>query len=113
MPKTLIIYDGAGPLPQSVTFQSPVDGSATFILSGTARTGSAAILLGISLTLDGSVIGNPAMCWANQNDVHMVMRTTFIPVDYLKYGSHQIEITNANSATITDVNDYFQVVLLY
>lgn len=107
----LIIFDGAGPLPQTVKFNSPVEGPATFVLSATARTTSAAILTGVSLSLDGNVIGT-AMCWANQNDNHIAMRTTFIPVEYLSYDTHTIELTNAYGVTITDVNDYFQVTLL-
>ncbi len=92
---------------------APLDGSAVFVLSGTARTSSAACLIEISLSLDGSQIGNPALCWFNQNDVHIALRPTFINVDNLSYGEHTIEIMNANGQTITDVNDYFQVVLLY
>lgn len=107
----LILFDGAGPLPQTVKFQSPVEGPATFVLSATARTASAAILTGVNLILDGSIIGT-AMCWANQNDNHMAMRTTFITVEYLSYDTHTIEITIAYNGTITDVNDYFQVTLL-
>lgn len=108
---SMVIYDGAGPLPQSVSFNSPLEGSATFVLAATSRTDSAACLTGVSLSLDGNVIGT-AMCWANQNNNHMSMRTTYIPVDYLSYAEHTIELTNA-ADTITDQNDYFQVVLLY
>lgn len=113
MPNSLIIFDGAGPLPQSATFNAPLDGPVTFVLSGTARTESAAVLTGINLSLDGNVIGNAAMCWANQNNNHIAMRPTFIPFDNLTFGEHTIEINIAYTGTITDVNDYFQVVLLY
>ena len=41
------------------------------------------------------------------------MRTTFIDVDNLTAEAHTIEINTANSETNTDVNDSFQVVLLY
>jgi len=41
------------------------------------------------------------------------MRTTFIPFDGVTSGNYQIELTNAYSSTITDQNDYFQVVLFY
>lgn len=113
MANAMIIFDGAGPLPQSATFNAPADGPVVFVLSGTTRTASAAGLTGISLSLDGNVIGNPAMCWANQDNNHMAMRTTFIPVEFLSFGEHTVELTNAYSITITDVNDYFQVTLLY
>jgi hypothetical protein len=113
MADALVIFDGAGPLPQSATFNAPADGPVVFVLSGTAWTQNAAGLIGISLSLDGTVIGNPAMCWANLNANHQAMRTTYIPVDFLSFGQHTIELTNAYSNTITDVNDYFQVTLLY
>ena len=113
MADAIVIYDGAGPLPVTATFQSPADGAVVFALSGTARTESAATLTGIKLVLDGQVIGSPAMCWANQNDNHIAMRTTFIPYDNLTIGQHSIEIEIAYSGTITDVNDYFQVTLFY
>jgi hypothetical protein len=110
----LIIYDGAGPLPQKATFNAPLDGPAVFVLTGTATTqGNAPCLTGISLSLDGAQIGSSALCWANQNNNHTAMRTTFIDIDDLTSGEHTIEIDNANSETTTDVNDYFQVVLLY
>ncbi len=113
MAYTLVLFDGAGPLPQTATFEAPADGPVTFVLSGTARTAGAAVLIGVNLSLDGNGIGNTAMCWANQNNNHQAMRTTFIPIDFLSAGQHTIELTNAYSETITDVNDYFQVTLLY
>lgn len=113
MADAMVIFDGAGPLPQSATFTAPADGPVIFVLSGTAWTQSAAVLIGINLSLDGSGIGDAAMCWANQNANHQAMRATFIPFDSLSFGEHTIEITNAYSNTITDQNDYFQVTLLY
>ncbi len=112
MANALVIFDGAGPLPQTATFNAPTDGPVVFVLSGTARTASAALLTGINLSLDGTSIGK-AMCWANQNNNHIAMRTTLIPYGSLTFGQHTIEITNAYGSTITDVNDYFQVTLLY
>lgn len=41
------------------------------------------------------------------------MRPTFIPYSGLTIGRHSIEITIAYNGTITDVNDYFQVTMLY
>ena len=113
MANAIVILDGAGPLPQSATFTSPTDGSVIFVVSGTARTASAPVLIGINLVLDGAGIGDAAMCWANQNDNHQALRTTFIPYDNLSIGEHTIELVNAYENTITDQNDYFQVTLLY
>jgi len=108
-----VLLDAEGPLPASTTFEAPADGPVMFVLSGTARTESAACLIGISLLLDGYTIGSPAMCWANQDNNHQAMRTTFIPVDNLTPGTHTIEVVNSYGVTITDVNDYVQVTLFY
>src|SRR5215213_6391320 len=103
----LVVFDGAGALPQSAKFQSPLEGPATFVLTATAWTQTAGTLIGVSLSLDGNYIGT-AMCYANQSASHMAMRSTFISVEYLSYDTHLIELSNT-SGTITDVNDYFQV----
>lgn len=109
----MVLLDTIGPLPASVTFEAPADGSVMFVLSGTARTESAACMIGFSLLLDGYTVGEPAMCWANQNNNHQAMRTTFIPVDNLTSGEHTIEVVNSYGTTITDVNDNIQVTLFY
>ena len=113
MANAMVIYDGPGPLPKRASFDAPSDGPVVFVLSGTSRTSSSPVLTGINLSLDGNFIGTAAMCWQNNNDNHMAMRTTLIPFNSLRFGTHTIEINNANSNTITDVNDYFQVTLLY
>jgi hypothetical protein len=109
----LVIFDGAGPLPVSAKFNSPLDGPVTFVLTGTAWTQTAGSLIGLDLVLDGNGIGNSAMCYANNSADHMAMRTTFIEVDNLSYGPHTIEIIGAYSDTVTDFNDYFQVTMLF
>jgi len=109
----LVIFDGAGPLPQTFTFNSPISGgSATFVLNGTAWTQYANTLVEIALILDGSQIGS-AMCFANQSAVHMTLRPSFIEVASLSYAQHTMQIVVANSTTVSDFNDYFQVTLLY
>ena len=113
MADAIVLLDTAGPLPVSTTFNAPSDGPVIFVLSGTAWTQDAPVLIGLNLVLDGEGIGNAAMCWANQNANHQAMRTTFIPFDNLTFGKHTIEVVNAYSETITDVNDYVQVTLLY
>jgi len=109
--QAMVIYDGPGPLYLTANFTAPADGPVVFFLTGTTRTANAAGLTGINLLLDENVIGS-SMCWANANDNHMTMRPNFINVD-LTSGDHVIELTNGTDITVTDVNDYFQVVLLY
>ena len=110
----MIIYYGIGPLPQTATFDAPSDAPMMFVLSGTTTTqGAAPTLTGITLSLDGNIIGQPAVCWANNNNNHTAMMPTYIPVDNLSEGGHTIEINNMSAETTTDANDFFQVVLLY
>jgi hypothetical protein len=109
----LILFEGAGPLPQTFTFNSPIEGPATFALNGTAWTQAANTLVEIALILDGSQIGNVSMCYANQSAFHMTLRPTFIEVAKLSYASHTMQIIVANGSTVSDYNDYFQVTLLF
>jgi len=113
MVNAMILLDVQGPFPASATFEAPADGSVMFVLSGTAWTQQASCEIGLNLVLDGYDIGNPAMCWANENAVHQAMRVTFIPFDNLTPGSHTIEVVPAFGTTITDTNDYVQVALFY
>src|SRR5687768_5281088 len=112
MADALVIYDGNGALPQKATFESPTDGNVVFVLSGTAWTLNAATLLGIDLFVDGNSIGG-AVGYANNNSSHQALRTTLIPYSGLTIGEHTITLGPSNPATVTDVNDYYQVVLLY
>ena len=110
--QALVIYDGPGPLPVSATFESPTNTGVVFTLTGTARSDVAPNLTGIVLVLDGESIGSAAVCWANQNNNHIAMRPSIIPSNGISIGTHTIEIITYG-ATITDVNDYFQVTMLY
>jgi len=108
----MILLDAPGPLPLKATFDSPISGSVVFVLSGTAWTNSAPVLLEASLSLDGAIIGKSAMCYANLNANHQALRTTFILFNNLTLGEHTITIQPATPKTVTDFNDYFQVTLL-
>lgn len=113
MINAMILLDVPGPFPVSTTFEAPADGSVMFVLSGTAWTQAASCEIGLNLVLDGNDIGSPAMCWANENAVHQAMRVTYIPFDNLTFGTHTIEVVPAFGTTVTDSNDYVQVVLFY
>jgi len=65
----------------------------------------------VELRIDGTQVGS-AMCRANQNNNHIALRPTFIPYEGLTIGTHTIDL-NPYGGTITDVNDYFQVTMLY
>ena len=112
MADALVIFDGNGALPQKATFQSPTNGDVVFVISGTAWTQNAATLLGIDLFLDGNAIGG-AVGYANNNANHQALRSTFIEYSGLTIGEHTITLAPSNPSTVTDVNDYYQVVMFY
>lgn len=113
MPNSTVLFDGPGPLPVKAVFQAPTDGPVAFVVTGTAYTNSAANAIGIQLYLDGSLLGEPALCWANENNNHQAVRMTFTPYEGLSEGDHTIQVAIALDPTVTDVNDNFQVTLLY
>ena len=112
MANTLVIFDGTGALPQKTTFKSVTDGHVVFAISGTAWTKNAATLLGVDLYVDDNAIGGMVV-YANNNAYHQVLRTTFIPYSGLTIGEHTMMLQASNPATVTDVNDTFQVVMMY
>lgn len=106
------IFRGTGPIPITFKFNSPVEGPATFVLSATAYAQSVGEIA-VTLTLDvGTPLGT-ARCWANQTSSHMSLITTFMPVELLKYKEHTMMLVSGATPTLTDVNDYFQVTLMY
>jgi len=108
-----VLMDAIGPLPQSVTFQAPSEGSVMFVLTGTAYTQNAGNTIGIMLMLDGVQIGAASMCYANTINNHAAMRPTFVEFDNLTFGGHTLEVLAYGNQTITDLNDHFQVTLFY
>lgn len=113
MADAIVIFDGPGPLVQSATFTSETDGPVVFVLTGTAWTQTAGELIGCNLYLDGNGIGNAAMCFSNEATSHKALRTTLIPYDNMTIGPHSIEIVPLGNNTTSDINDYFQVTMLY
>jgi hypothetical protein len=112
MANALVIFDGNGALPQKATFESPTDGNVVFVISATAWTENAPTLIGVDLFLDENAIGG-AVAFANNNALHQTLRTTFIPSNGVTVGEHTITIAPSNPATVTDGNDYYQVVMLF
>jgi len=113
MVNSMVLLDTNGPLPVSAKFTAPADGSVMFVLSGTAWTSNAPALIGVNLFLDGEGIGNAAMCFANDSADHLALRTTFILYENLTPGDHLLQVEAAFANTTSDVNDYFQVTILY
>jgi hypothetical protein len=118
MVEAMILLDANGPLPLKTTFQAPADGSVMFGLSGTAYTSLQPTVIGITLALDGVIVGKPATCFATtsyaiQTPAHWSVRTTFFAVNNLTPGEHTITVAAKDYGTMTDQNDTFQVTLFY
>jgi hypothetical protein len=105
-----ILISGVGPLPLSNTFKAPSDGDVIFYLSGSAWSQTAGGI-SIELLLDGKVIGK-SVGFTNETASHKTLVPVFIPAS-LTYDMHTVEIQVAGNTTVTDLNDNFQVVLIY
>jgi len=118
MVEAMVLLDANGPLPLKTTFQAPSDGSVMFCLSGTAYTSLQPTVIGITLALDGVIIGKPATCFATtsyaiQTPAHWAVRTTFFAVNNLTPGEHTITVAAQDYGTMTNQTDTFQVTLFY
>jgi hypothetical protein len=111
MPVLSILNQTAGPLPISTTFNAPSDGPACFALSGSVWSTTANEMLGVAVQLDGVTIGS-ASIFSNASSTHRATVPSYIPVT-LTFGPHKITLLPLNSSTISDLNDLFDLVLLY
>jgi hypothetical protein len=107
----VILGNARGPLPLSKQFQAPSDAPVDLFISGSVRTKSAPTLVGVNIELDGKVIGQ-SQVWCNENDSHRALVPVIIPLQF-GFGAHTVTVTPQNAAAITDVNDYFNVVLMF
>ncbi len=106
-----ILNQAKGPLPINASFTAPSDGPACFALSGSVWSGSANQTIGVVLQLDGVTIGS-ASIFSNAASTHRAVVPSYIPVK-LTIGPHKLTLIGLNAATTSDLNDYFDVVLLY
>src|SRR5580704_16583889 len=100
-----------GGLPLSVSFDAPLDGPVCFVLSGSVWSETHDELIGIALELDGNVIGS-AVIFSNLNETHRAVVPSFIPCN-LTFGTHKLKLVASTAATISDSNDFYDVVLIY
>lgn len=111
MPLLPIINQAPGPLPLKETFKAPADGPVAFIVTGSVWSQQPNQLIGVALELDGVPIGQ-AYIFSNGSSTHRAVVPAYISVD-LTFGSHTVALLASNSATTSDANDYFNVVLQY
>ncbi|HEY4364639.1 MAG TPA: hypothetical protein VGN17_26985 [Bryobacteraceae bacterium] len=106
-----ILNQVVGPLPVSATFNAPSDGPACLVLAGSVWCAAAGQTIGITLELDGKPIGS-ATIFSNGASTHRAVVPSYIPVT-LPFGPHKVTVIAENSHTVSDVNDRFDVVLMY
>jgi len=107
----VILNQKKGPLPLTASFNAPSDGPTCLIVSGSVWTQTANQTIGISVSLDGQAIGSASL-FSNLQATHRAVVPTYIPVK-LKFGPHTLVLSATPGATVSDLNDYFSVVLEY
>ena len=107
----VILNQKKGPLPLTVSFNALSDGPSCLVVYGSVWTQTAGQTIGIEVSLDGKPIGS-ASIFSNLQATHRAVVPTFIPLQ-LKFGPHQLFLGAATPVTISDINDYFTVVLEY
>jgi hypothetical protein len=107
----VILNQKKGPLPLTASFSAPSDAPSCLIVSGSVWTQTANQTIGITVSLDGQAIGS-ASIWSNLQATHRAVVPTYIPVK-LKFGQHQLVLSVTPGGTISDINDFFSVVLEY
>jgi hypothetical protein len=106
----LPIINQVGPLPLKTQFNSPMDGPAILVVTGSLWSQSNNVMLTMDVQLDGASIGT-AQIFSNGSSTHRAFSTLFIAVN-LSYGPHTLVlISGAN--TVSDLNDTFAVSLIF
>src|SRR6266851_3078733 len=105
-----VIIAQAGPLPISKPFNAPGDQPMYLEVSGSVWSQTPNQMLGISVALDGKVIGQ-AQIWSNGTATHRAVVPAYIGVK-LTQGQHTLTLS-ATSNTIPDYNDFYNAVLQY
>jgi len=108
---TQIVVSQQGPLPISVRFPAPSDGPSVLVVAGSVWTNGSNTMIGIQVSLDGQPLGS-AQIFANPGSTHMSVVPAFFPVE-LSQGDHTLQLSESTSATTSDFNDFFTVVLQY
>ena len=111
MPVMSILNQAKGGLPVSASFDAPLDGPACLVLSGSVWSGTANQIIGVALELDGKPIGS-ASIFSNLNTTHRAVVPSYIPVN-MTFGTHKITLVPSTTATTSDYNDFYDVVLIY
>lgn len=108
----VLIGDQKGPLPIKAQFMAPGDMPMYLEVTGSVWTTSANQMIGIQVSVDGTVVGT-ANIFSNGASTHRNVVPRYFPIK-LNQGSHTVELAVAPGTTTTsDFNDFFNAVLHY
>lgn len=106
----VLIGNQQGPLPIQATFMAPGDMPMNLEVTGSVWTQTANQMIGIQISLDGTVVGT-ANIFSNTASTHRAVVPVYIPVK-LAQGSHTLRLSGApGTTTVSDLNDRFTAVL--
>jgi hypothetical protein len=106
-----ILNQQKGPLPIKIEFSSPTDAPATIMVTGSVWSQTANVIIGIEVYIDGKPIGSSSI-YSNLQATHRATVATYIPVT-IPFGPHQLALEPLNANTVSDINDFFDAVLMY
>lgn len=107
----VILNQKQGPLPITVKFNAVSDGPTTLVVAGSVWSTVSDQMLGINVIVDAKHVGTSSI-FSNAASTHRATVPTYIPIT-LGFGSHTLELTAATPHTVSDINDFFSVVLDY
>ena len=100
-----------GPLPVQGNFGAESDLETVMFVSGSVWSNQAGQWVGVQILLDGNVVGE-GVVYCNEASSHRAFIPVMIPVT-VPFGAHTVTLSAVNNNTMADVNDYFNVYLLY
>lgn len=104
-----VIINQAGPLPITVTFESPGDEPMYLEVNGSVWTQNVNAMIGITIELDGQNVGT-AQIYSNGNATHRAVVPAYIEIT-LSEGPHTLTLSASPSATVSDSNDFYTAVI--
>jgi hypothetical protein len=99
-----------GPLPLQSSFNADSDLTMILFVSGSAWTTNPGTWAGCEVLLDGTTLGTVAV-YCNEAESHRALISTLFPIN-VGFGEHTISLSPLGG-TSTDVNDYFNAILIY
>ena len=100
-----------GPLPITTTFQVENDDPTLILLSCSAWTQTADVMIEVDLLVDGEAVAKASL-FCNPTAQHMTLVSAPTPYSF-SIGEHTFTLQAGNANTVSDFNDFYYVTLLY